>query len=202
MNEQLAKAMIQRGPIPGQSLVTDPENPAPYEKPPQFTTVHAASEEIFGRLIEREIYIPLIDTLADGMPIMDIAQSILFKGFTEGKWTPSLMMLLIEPTAYMILALAERAGLDPVIYRGEDEDEEMDNQLFGQEVNSKKLAQLKDRLISGRIPSGVITPEMEQTLEALPSAEEVQGLMAQQNESEAPSLMAAPTAPTEEEVMQ
>lgn len=197
MNEQLAKVMVQRGPIPGQSLVTDPSNPAPYEKPPQFTTVHAASEEIFGRLIEREIYIPLIDTLADGMPIMEIAQTILFKGFTEGKWTPSLMMLLVEPTAYMILALAERAGLDPVIYRDEDEDDEMDNQLFGQEVNSKKLAQLKDRLSSGRIPSGIVSPEMEQQLEALPSAEEVQSLMSE----EAPSLMAAPTEPTEE-VMQ
>lgn len=197
-------------PIPGQSLTTDPSNPAPYERPPEFTSIHDASEDIFGRLIQRDTYIQMMQVLSDDVPIMDITQTILFKGFTEGKWTPSLMMLLVEPTAYMILALAERAGIDPVIYRGEEDDEAEEAELFGKEVNAKKMEALKSRLTSGVIPRGVVNAEMEQQIEQLPTMSEIQSLMAkpQETETEAPSLMAAqePTAPTvpteEEEVMQ
>jgi len=135
---------------------------------------------------------------------MDITQTLLFKGFTEGKWTPDLMMLLVEPVTYMILALAERAEIDPVIYRGEDEDEAEEQELFGKEVNAEKLKQLKARLTSGKIPRGIITPEREQELEELPTITEVQSLLSSQKpeegnmEGEESGSLLAPT----EEVMQ
>ena len=58
---------------------------------------------------------------------------ILFKGFTEGLWNPDLLLRLIEPTTYMILALAERALIDPVIYDDESIDDaaEEEDVIFG-----------------------------------------------------------------------
>jgi hypothetical protein len=188
---QLVDTMINGGrPIPGQSLTTDPANPAPYEKPPQFTTVHEASEHIFIKLIDETAYVKMISVLNDGVPIMDIGQTILFKGFTEGKWNPDLMMLLIEPVAYMILALAERAGIDPVIYRDEDVDMEEEERLFGREVDLNKMNRLKELMTTSSVPKGALSSEMEQQIETLPDTEEMQSLLAPEVPTE--SLMSAP----------
>ena len=98
-------------PIPGQSLTNDPENPAPYEKAPKFTSVHAASEYLWESFIEPRAYVGLMGSVADGVPIMNIVQIVLFNEFQKGSWNPDLMLMLVEPTAYMIMALAERLDL-------------------------------------------------------------------------------------------
>jgi hypothetical protein len=46
-------------PIPGQSLTDDPENPAPYERAPTYTSVHAASEYLWESFIEPDTYVKL-----------------------------------------------------------------------------------------------------------------------------------------------
>ena len=40
-----------------------------------------------------------------------IASITLYSGFLEGKWNPDLMVMLMEPTMYMIMALAEKAEI-------------------------------------------------------------------------------------------
>lgn len=193
MNQQLADVMINKGrPIPGQGLTTDPDSPAPYEKPPEYTTVHEASEFIFGKLIERDFYIPLMRGLADEMPIMDVVQTILFKGFTEGKWTPDLLMMLLEPVTYMILALAERAGIDPVIYRGEEEDEAEDEMLFSDRLEQKKVDRIKKLMNRGAVPGNELSPEMQAQIEELPTVED--GVLEEEvaPETEANSLLSMP----------
>ena len=201
---QLAQQLIAGGrPIPGQSLTEDPSNPAPYEKPPQFTNVHEASEAIFIKLIDEDAYVRMISLLADGVPIMDIGQTILFKGFTEGKWNPDLMMLLIEPVAYMILALAERAGIDPVIYRDEEVDlEEEEARLFGKEVDLNKMNRLKELMTTSAVPKGAISSQMEAQIEELPDAEEMKSLLADEEPVEAPAEGSLLSAPTPEEEQQ
>lgn len=201
---QLAQQLIAGGrPIPGQSLTEDPSNPAPYEKPPQFTNVHEASEDIFIKLIDEDAYVKMISLLADGVPIMDIGQTILFKGFTEGKWNPDLMMLLIEPVAYMILALAERAGLDPVIYRDEEVDlEEEEARLFGKEVDLNKMNRLKELMTTSSVPKGALSAEMEAQIEELPDVEEMQSLLADEAPVETPAEGSLLSAPTPEEEQQ
>jgi len=171
MNEEYLKVVTQLGrPIPGQGLTTDPDNPQPYEKPPQFTSVHEATEFIFGRLIEEETYIQTMNLLADDMPIMDIVQTLLFTGFTEGKWSPDLMLMLVEPVAYMLLALAERADIEPIIYRGEDEDEIEEERIFGTKYEKEKLERLKKfSLKTNPTVSEVISPEMAEQIEQLPT---------------------------------
>lgn len=203
MNQEYIKAVTQLGrPIPGQSLTSNPDNPAPYEKPPEFTSVHAASEFIFEKLIDEEVYPQMMGLLADAVPIMDIVRTTLFAGFTEGKWNPDLMLMLVEPVAYMLLALAERAEIDPVIYRGEDEDEDEEERILGTKYEREKLKSMKKVLGSRSVPTNVIAPEMLQQIEQLP----VPSLMEQQptqEETQTPetagSLLSAP-APTEEEM--
>ena len=107
----VSSAITLNRPVPGQGLTTDPDNPLPWEKPPEITDLEEGLQYVFGRLIEPTNYVPIMNVLEDGTPLMDITQGILFKGFTEGKWNPDLMMLLAEPTAYMIMALAEREEL-------------------------------------------------------------------------------------------
>ena len=95
-------------PIPGQSLTTDPENPAPYERPPEFTNVHEASMYMWDFVTEDETYAALMTGISKGVPIMSIVQVLLFDQFQQGKFNPDLMMMLAEPLAYMLIALAER----------------------------------------------------------------------------------------------
>jgi hypothetical protein len=198
MNEQYIKAVTQMGrPIPGQSLTADPDNPAPYERPPKFTSIHAASEFIFGKLIEEETYMQVMELLSDDMPIMDITQTLLFKGFTEGQWSPDLMLMLVEPVAYMLLALAERAQIDPVIYRSEEEDEVDEMEVLGVEFTQEKIKGLESFMKTKKAPAGMFTPEMAMQIESLPEIN-TESLMSEQPE-ETGSLLAAP-APTEEEM--
>ena len=172
-------------PIPGQGLTTDPDNPMPWEKPPEITDLGEGLQYIFGLLIEPENYIPIMDVIDDGTSLMDITQGILFKGFTEGKWNPDLMMLLAEPTAYMILALAERANIDLKIYKGEEDVDADEATLFDIKVSQEKLKGLRSASKSQEIPKGMIPKEIEEQIEELPAS----GLLSKPEEETTDSLL-------------
>lgn len=198
MNDEYVRVTTQLGrPIPGQSLTNDPDNPAPYEKPPRFTSVHEASEFLFEKLIEEETYMQVMELLIDDMPIMDITRTLLFQGFTEGQWSPDLMLMLVEPVAYMLLALAERAQIEPIIYRAEEEDEVDEMDILGVEFTQEKIKGLESFMKTKKAPAGMFTPEMATQLESLPEIN-TESLMSEQPEEKS-SLLAAP-APTEEEM--
>jgi len=55
--EYAAIVSSAKRPVAGQSLTNDPESPALYERPPEFTSVHAASEYMFGKFIEPDTYV-------------------------------------------------------------------------------------------------------------------------------------------------
>ncbi len=56
-----------------------------------------------------------------------LAQVYLTKGFQEGKWNPDLMLLLIEPTIYLLMWLASQVDIDfQLDSDGDDWDEEED----------------------------------------------------------------------------
>lgn len=180
-------------PIAGQSLANDPENPAPYEKPPRFTSVHEASEYLWESFIEPEIYVNLMQAVDDGVPVMNLVQVVLFAEFQEGAWNPDLMLMLVEPAAYMIIALAERLELNIVIDNEEDDDE-----IFGVNFKEDKIKELKGAASTGAVPAGVLTPEMQQQIEELPETleETSQSLLAPtvvEEEEQSSSLMARPT---------
>jgi len=199
MNEEYMKVISSGGrPIPGQSLTSDPNNPAPYEKPPQFTTIHEASEFLFEKFIDVDTYTDLMTVLDDGVPIMDVVQTTLFAGFSEGKWNPDLLMLLVEPTAYMLLGLAERADIDPIIYRDQQEDEFDEDYDSDMSPQQQKLQMLAKSLDVSKVEEE-LPPEMVAKIESIPAPESLMGKSeeAQMTTNES-SLLAPP--PVEEEV--
>ena len=157
-----------KAPIPGQSLTNDPESPAPYEKAPRFTSVHDASLYLWSEITDPEMYIPVMESLSNKMPVLSIVQTILFGEFQRGTFNPDLLLMLVEPLTYMYIALAERLDIDVVIYNGEDEDEEVDERLLGAKLQESQLEDMKKAARSGRVPEGVITKEMQAELKTLP----------------------------------
>lgn len=191
MDMEYANVALTGGrPIPGQSLTTDPSNPAPYEQAPRFTSVHEASRSIFEYLTEPETYAETMELLIDGVPLMDIVQSFVFAGFKEGQWNPDLMLMLVEPIAYMILALAERAGIDPVIYSGEEEDDAAELALLGTSLQEERLENMrKFSQEQIALPEGVLPREITQQLETI---EPPESLLAEPTQEPSEGLMARP----------
>ena len=107
--------------IPGQSLTNDPENPKAFEKPPQYTDRTEVLENYFEMLTEEETYLSIMDSLEEGVTVMEIVQVLIFQGFQDGLFNPDMMLMVAEPLAYMIAALAERADVDFVIMNDDDE---------------------------------------------------------------------------------
>mgnify|MGYP003120286351 CR=1 FL=1 len=133
-------------PTPGQSLTEDPSEKQSYTEKPEFSIVQEALEYIFVTITAEEgPYENIMSSVAGGVSIMEITQLLLFEGFNDGKWNPDLMLLLIEPTAYVIMGLAEKAGIDYVVTKGDDD--EIEAEMFGAKIPVKTTEALKSKEI-------------------------------------------------------
>ena len=111
-------------PIPGQSLTNSPEEPYNWEKPAEFSNPKEAMLYTFGLLTEPETTANILINVTKGVSIIDIDSIVLYQGFLEGKWNPDLMILLMEPTMYMVMALCEKAEIPYKLDSADDEDVE------------------------------------------------------------------------------
>ena len=110
-------------PIPGESLTSSPENPKAWERPPEFADDDEAMQEIYLLLTEQDKLRELINIMNEGIPLDEIAQVVLYKGYTSGKFNPDVMLMLIEPTIYLLIAIADYAEIkDYTLYEGEEDD--------------------------------------------------------------------------------
>ena len=120
-------------PTPGESLTTATDMPKSWERPPQYTDQGNAMEAVYMELTQIDNLRTLIDLIDEGTPLDEIAQVALYKGYTEGKWTPDLMLLLIEPTLYLLIAIADYADIkDYILYS--DEENDPDAEIHGDDV--------------------------------------------------------------------
>lgn len=145
--------------IPGEGMSNDPENPYPFEKAPEFSVQREALEYLFVTITDEDKYTDILIAIEQGVPMMELTQVILFKGFTEGKWNPDLMMLLAEPLAFMLMALAERQGIDYVITRDdveENAEEERKLSTAGLEKRLKEKQQAALRGETNTLPTKII----------------------------------------------
>ena len=192
--EQLRSGMGR--PLAGQSLTNDPNNPAPFEQAPKLTELPSASLYLWETITEPEVYVPAMEALSAGQPIMDLVQLVLKSEFQKGMFNPDLQLMLIEPLAYMFLALAERLDIDPVFYRGEIEDDEEDEKIMNVEFEEERLLEMKKAARTNKVPEGIITSEMKASMSELPEinlddAPEPE-LEPEPIQNQQPSLMAAP----------
>ena len=120
-------------PVPGESLTSPSDMPKAWERPPQYSEQDEAMEEIYMELTSPDNLMPLIEMIDEGTPLDQIAQVILYKGYTQGLYNPDLMTLLIEPTLYLLISIADYAAIkDYVLYEGEEDDP--DGQIYGDDV--------------------------------------------------------------------
>ena len=150
-------------PIPGSSLTNSPDTPYPWEQPSQYTELQPAIDALFLELTEPDAYYSIMDLVRNNVPVSDIAQVILTDGFQKGLWNPDLMLLLVEPTMYMIIAFAEKTGIqDYVTYEGEEDDpSDEEVQLSGIE---QAIEIAKDKIVP-KVKAGVFPKEIEKRLE-------------------------------------
>ena len=121
-------------PIPGESLTASPDTPTAWERPPEFTDQEDAMRAVYFELTEQDTLRKLINIISEGVALDEIAQVILYKGYRSGKFNPDMVLLLAEPTIYLLIAIADYAEIkDYVLYEGEQEDDP-DTQIPGDDV--------------------------------------------------------------------
>ena len=169
-------------PIPGQSLTSNPDEPRPFEGATEFTNFKEALDYTVTELLDPEAYLSLMGAVGDNVPILDLVMQITYVGFREGKWNPDLMLMLVEPLIFVLMSLAEKAGIE---YRIDSEDDDDDDTMF--EERAKNIADVaKEKLQnSNKSPAGLINQEILQKIE----------------EAEVPeSLLSKPEEPMSEEM--
>ncbi len=124
------QAMMFEAPIPGSSLTSDPENPQPYETPPQYTDLEDFIDGLADRITKEENLDGILDPIRKGVALEDVTQLLLFKAMSSGKINVDLMMMAIEPTLYLLIGLSEYAGIEnPVLYPEDDMIDEDEDQI-------------------------------------------------------------------------
>lgn len=153
-------------PIPGQSLTSNPDETRPFESPPEFTEFREALDFTVANLLEPNVIEPIIQSIATGTPVMEVVTQITYVGFQEGKWNPDLMMMLIEPLTYVLMAICEQSGIEFTIYRGEQEDD-LNEEGDAQSEQLKNLADLSKKKIGpiSKVPQGALPTEIVERIE-------------------------------------
>jgi hypothetical protein len=175
LNKQaLAEYNPFQGPIPGQSLTNSEDSRQPWEQPPVFTNIKEAREAVFLEILKEENLEVIINLLDDGMSVAKVTEMLLFIGYSKGQFNPDLMMLLAEPVMYMLLALCEAVGIEPIVNTddGDDpeemtaeENEQVSKILKGQEAvlrNPNAMENMQKDLATTEIPA-----EIKQRLEGV-----------------------------------
>jgi hypothetical protein len=151
-------------PIPGQSLTNNPEAPLPFEQAPVHTELAPAIDDLLVRLCQPEIFHSIVNALREGLPVGEMAEQILFEGFSQGQWNPDLMLLLVEPTMYILIALADMVDVEPRI----DDDDATPDDAQEQISNLEKAIEVaKDKVVPSNIPIG-IKSKVEELIEDTP----------------------------------
>ena len=185
---------------PGESLTSNPDEPKNWEQPPEYTNIQDALEDVLSLLIEEKTYVSIVGAIGKGIPISDVVQQILYIGFTQGKWNPDMMLLLIEPLMYLVMSLCEKAGVKYTLYRGEEEGDQTDDIEDTIKTKGKELKSLSEmiekKVEAGTITSASIPREIAMELEEVEAPESLMAKPAEQ-EKEIPtapdSLLAANT---------
>ena len=69
-------------PIPGESLTTSSDMPKAWERPPQFVDQGNAMEAVYMEVTQIDNLRKLIDLIDEGTALDEIAQVILYKGYS------------------------------------------------------------------------------------------------------------------------
>lgn len=154
----LGDSLDKGRPIPGQSLTNSPDQPYNWERPAEFTNPKETMFYIFETLTVPETTANILLSLGNGVGVVDIASIVLYSGFLEGKWNPDVMTLMMEPTMFMIMALAEKADMEYVLEAGEDDEaQEVSSDKSIENINNRitELDKMRQQSVSRVSPMSV-----------------------------------------------
>ena len=132
--DKLVEMTGRGGPVPGQSLTNDPEQPRPWEKPPTYANPREALTHISTRILQPQAIIGFIGSLLNGAAVTDVSTAILYTSFTEGDISPDNVLLLMEPVMYLVMSIGEEANIQ---YNIESDDMDEMDEDDPEEVNEK-----------------------------------------------------------------
>jgi len=157
-------------PIPGQSLTDTPGN-APWEHPPQFTDPEEILDGLYDKITDGEFTEQLITMLDAGVPVEAVVRVMVFGGFMQGKFTPDVGFMIVEPLMKLVAAVGIRAGVDRLKLSLDD----LSNNKFIKDMAELKIANQEMEQIAGEIQQELPQPEPEQGpgLLARPQPQEV-----------------------------
>ena len=101
----------------------------------------------------------MVEALSEGASVGDLAISIAYAKFVEGKISPNSLLLLVEPIMYVIMAIGEEANIAYNI-DGDDIDEE-DSEEIAEKLKEAEtiFEQIKSGAMSniqeGAIPNDI-----------------------------------------------
>jgi len=189
-----AEPHLFEAPIPGQSLTNSPDEPYPWEGPPQITSQKEAMNKIFLEIIKPENMETLGTAMSDGIPIAGLAEVLIKTSFQKGKINPDLAVTLMEPVMYMLLSVAEKIGVDPVL--SDDEEDDRSGELEDPEVGEEnvRFTQRQEPTSLKELPSRSTTiptapPEIKQQLDQLDTSKVRESILQKQQPQANPSLL-------------
>ena len=189
-----AEPHLFQAPIPGQSLTNSPDEPYPWERPPEITTQKEAMNKIFLEIIKPDNMETLGTAMSDGIPIAGLAEVLIKTSFQKGKINPDLAITLMEPVMYMLLSVAEKIGVDPVLSDDEEDDRSAEledpevgeeNVRFTKRQEPTSLKELPSRSTS--IPTA--PPEIKQQLDKLDTSKVRESILQKQQPQANSSLL-------------
>ena len=181
--DEVVNLSQQGAAIPGQSLTNNPDTPYAWEKPAKFSNPREALNEITNLILQPEAIKSTINALSKGASVGDLASAILYAKFTEGDINPDNMLLLMEPTMYLLMAIGEEANIkynidedDMDEFDIEDEEEVQDKinefkNVFSDIKNNEAVKNVsKDKIDTNVLPQSILDrvkekgPEMQSLL--------------------------------------
>ena len=154
-------------PIPGQSLTDTPGN-FPWEHPPQFTELDEAAEYVWETLHDEIKLEQVILILKSGVSVEALTRGLLFSGFTEGKWSVDLSLLLAEIVFNQVLAIGMKAKIKNIKILSSDNS----NNEFRKDY-AELMVQKEGQEEDTKVKEGI--EEVKEDIQQLP---ETMGLMA------------------------
>lgn len=126
-----------QGPIPGQSLTTEP-GAAPYEKPPRFNTAEEAFEAYLDKFDSPDTQDAFFQILENGVPLNSVVNLLTRQAVNSGVHSVDLSIVLRPIVHQYLSVLADSAG---VTY-----DESMKDKFKDKELSKKKRLAIASRV--------------------------------------------------------
>ena len=168
--DEIVSLSSKGGPIAGQSLTNDPDQAYTLEKPAKFANPRESLDSIVTELLQPEPMKNIVNALPKGAAVADLSVAVLYAKFNTGDINPDVMLLLVEPIMYIMMAIGEEAnikynieGNDLDEFDDEDEEENTEaklNEFKNSFTNIKKDTVAKElkpsNITNGAVPSSLL----------------------------------------------